>query len=350
MHWLSNKVSVSKLQTWIGKECGTKRVFGPVEIYTSTTEGVTACFHVEGVYSNAPQKVVCKLLFSKLAQNAPNVYALLNRYCPKHTPKMLAWRRDSTGTWLLFEYFTTLKRPTVKSLLETLTHIQVTVSQIENSEIKGIPTLPLVTLPRMLQDAIRDAMLYGNPATGCINPRLPAWAGVTESELRAVSDFSLLDNLLPKVEVWSTELAGISFPMSLYHPDPDFYNAVETTDGSTLIFDWDEAILTNPVLSLGVMAVNGEPPRGDRSNFIVVSDVRDFYLNSLPWGDFTIRQRAYDLAVPLAPIIDLHRIVTHLREAGRYTDIPIYVAAWMLRNRGRWQLHAARRPSHRKVF
>jgi hypothetical protein len=341
--WPTDRVSAAEVRAWVGRECGGVCVNGPVEVYSADACSVTALFHLESSSARDSRDVVCKVLFSRLARSAPNVYSLLNRYCTGRAPLMLAWQRTTVATWVLFERFASVVhyslwgRASAKSLGEALAEVQSTIARLHSSELEGIPTLPVGELPKMLYEITQDAITYGIPAEGSFNPRLPAWAGVTETQLRAISDFSPLNRLSQKVEQWVKKLNGLGFPMSLHHPDLAAANAVETPSGSLLLFDWDEACLSSPVFSLGVMSMAGEPPRGAHGNDVTASEVCEAYLTNLPWGEAMSRRRAYDLAVKLAPIVDFHRIATHLKELGRYMDVSVYTAAWMLRHADRWK-------------
>jgi hypothetical protein len=309
--WPTHRLAATEVRDWISRVApGHPNVTGPVRILQAKDWGVTAVFATDSL-AFPERLVVFKACCVSIFRDAPRIAEILDRSCPGHVPRVLAWRQDHAQTWTLFQPFS---GPTAKSvgtpqalidLARTMAYIQVTVSE-RRSELESLTHLRVREIPTLLESVLAYVReKHERYWVGQEGPRAELMPDLPRVLERARAFHSL-------VERWAEELAADGWPDSLDHPDLHADNAVIQPDGRLLIFDWEEAIVTLPFLSLGELLANAST----YSNTTVAS-VRRAYLEALPWGSFVQRARALDLALLLLPIKKAHEYRQLDRAIGR---------------------------------
>ena len=123
-----------------------------------------------------------------------------------------------------------------------------------------------------------------------------------------------LEPFQAQVEEWSQELASGPWPVTIVHGDLHTGNAIVQPSGSVLIFDWDDAVLSHPFLSVERLLVgawhldteSGSGPWGYIAETPTQAAVRDDYLDAILWGTRDERKRAFNIAMCLAVVKEMH--------------------------------------------
>ncbi|CAA9579668.1 MAG: hypothetical protein AVDCRST_MAG49-4643 [uncultured Thermomicrobiales bacterium] len=297
---------------------------------------------------------------------APRLYALLGRAAPGRVPALLAWDERTGGqTRMLFRPFAgeTIERrrdpAALVALARTVAAIQGAVAALPAGALAatGTPSVLPTDLPAML-DAVLDEATSKHRAT---------WA---EDDGALGRRFGVPDDLIPRLAArrsqavaWADELAAAGGPETVDHVDLHAGNAVVGPDGTTLVYDWEEATRGCGLLSLDRLLVDAwaldaralgategagrattaadddlpeafnHPEANGRPLGATERAVRDAYLDALPaaWGPAAARRRACDLALALAPIKAAHEGLRYAEALGWSRGIPPLAAFCLVR-------------------
>lgn len=338
--WPSTAIDAEEAQAWIASALpGQPRVLGPIEVLQAKEWGVTARFVAvtpdpSGPSHASADEVVFKASWLRLFAQAPEVYALLTRHCQGNVPDLLAAERRGDVTWTLFRAF---DGPTVESLRQpeplldvarTLAHIQSTIADTPDAEKQALPRTALTLMPMMFDAVLRDVR----------DRHTPFWQSVEGQPL--VQHFHLptdsvaqMESYRPFISQWTDELHQANWPESIDHVDLHWENAIVQPDGRILIYDWEEAILSCPFFSLDRLLddareLDGLGEAGDTPSPTELL-LRDAYLDTLPWQTRDRRERAFILALCLAPIKTAYEGIL-LAEALDWDEGMPNVTAWAL--------------------
>ncbi len=309
--WPEALSNPDEVRAWIGEALsGGPEISGPERIYQATVRTVTAQFTVAGA-----EPVVFKASALDLFGGAPRIYELLDRKCAGHVPELVAWRQRKGQTWLLFRSFHGQPldaSPTLDGILalaRTLARIQVTLAALPPGSLSGLPRTPVSQVPRVFETVL-----------GYIGEKHAAhWQGHDGPRAELVP---LVPELLARaaqyhgqVERWAAELAAGGWPQSLDHPDLHLGNAVLQPDGRVLIYDWEEAVLSCPFFSMD--QVLDDVRALDQGHAEAWEpQVRQAYLDALPWGSAEGRERAFALAMLLLPVKKAYEYIQTDRALG----------------------------------
>ncbi len=309
--WPEDRLPLAKIKDWIKANLpGQPQVDGPTHIYGIKDWGVTACFSV-GNSSNV-ENVVFKSPLLPLSFPCGIVYELLSNHCSGAVPNLLARTELEGCRWLLFRPFQGERIQNLNSvealcdLARAYADIQTTIADLPaqlKTQIPGQTVTTLIARYEELLITVEDRYL-------------DFWRTENSHEVEGGSSPPVLDRLKACrswVVDWVEELVAGNWPISINHIDLHPNNAVMQPEGQVLIYDWDEALLGFPFLSLDKLlsaaqelAEEAEVFAGEKGAdgqvWDPVSAVRQAYLNSLSWGTLTAREQAFDLANLLSPI------------------------------------------------
>lgn len=326
--WPADLLDASEVRDWIGAVLpGRPVVSGPAEIYREKGWGVTARFTVTAPKTAPPHPdaphhkptggVVFKASALPLFSYSPAVGELLNRHVPAAAPQLLAHDRRHDQTWTLFAPFEGRKLSDppalgdLRAIARAMAQIQGRVAALPPAETALLPRLPVADLPALFDGIladVRDRHLAAWHADGRATARrfaLPADPRAALAGYRA------------RVGAWADELRSGPWPESIDHVDLRAGNAVRLPDGRLLIYDWEEALIGCPFFSLDRLLDDARKLDQDRTadapaNLVFGGTaltgspseraVRRAYLDAVPWGGRAQRERAFDLALGLAPL------------------------------------------------
>lgn len=237
-------------------------VQGPVRVLQVKRWGVAATYRV------GERLVVVKDAHPPLFPYAAEVHRAVERTCPAATAPLLA--DETTDSWqrTIFEFMPgdnadELDPKPLDRVAEKLAEVQVA---LVDSDLSGLPSYDV--------EGIVHELLADLSATGDQPAETVDW----------------LVGQLPRLQEWSTELAG-RCPQSLDHPDVNPSNALVARE--LILLDWEEAVVGCPMMSLYRLLADAEEAG-------CVDAVKAAYLR--PWQDLTGAARVLDLALRLAPL------------------------------------------------
>jgi len=192
-------------------------------------------------------------------------------------------------------------------LVRTFARIQVAIAATADLDKARIPHLAVAGLPALFDTLIEEAL----------DQHAANWAAPGNALVpRFATPADFLRHLVPfrrRVRAWTVELLAGGWPDSIDHDDLQGSNAVVRPDGQTLIYDWDESIISCPFFSLDRLARDTRsfapcvPPRpAPQRDALPFTPgelaLRDAYTEGIPWNTSAARERAFDLAMRLVPI------------------------------------------------
>jgi hypothetical protein len=273
--------------------------------------------------------VVFKATLQPLFFYAPAVYRLLAQAAPRHVPEFLAaevlggptftdtraragWAPHvaSAQQGRLYALFRPFSGPRVAQsdrpeaaaeMARTAARIQAAVAALPAAARDGVPRVPVESVPEQYEEVLQRIRDYYLPRWLAGKGHFPAEHG----DPRAA--FATMQGLAAKVERWTAELAAGGWPESIDHTDLHTSNGVLHEDGSVLIFDWEEAVISCPFFSIEELTSRC----GGRA-----AEVQAAYAEALPWGTRRERERAVDLGMWLSPITRAHYFEVFHEEFG----------------------------------
>ena len=361
--WPESLLPAEAARAWIASMLpGLPLVVGPVIVHQAKAWGATASFAALGNETTAGgaragREVVLKVAVLPLFVQAPRLAALLHSAAPSHVPQVIAWEQRGPLSLSLFRPFEgqpVAEAHALAPLLEmgrTLARIQAAVAQLPPEATTGLPRTPVTRLPELFEAVTRDVR----------ERQMAFWTGTAPGR-EIAGQFALppdlparLEAARPLIAAWTKELAAGPWPETVDHVDLHAENAVVRPDGSIVIFDWEEALLSLPFFSLDRLLNDArELDLGERAAWSPSPDsplytpsevaLRDAYLAALPWGTPDERARAFALAMALAPIKTAHEGIVFDAALGRGTGVGgSFGTAWALsRALPRWQALAAK--------
>jgi hypothetical protein len=352
--WPEHLLPAEQARAWIsGALPGRPPVVGPLMVLQAKEWGAIAAFAAldAGTLASGARsgrEVILKLTRLPLFAAAPRLAALLHDAAPGAVPEVIAWEQRDTESLTLFPPF---EGPTVaeifalEPLLETgrtLARIQAAVAGMPALATMGLPHEPVIQLPRYFDMVARTVR----------EQQMGHWA----DKGRAIGrQFVLPPDLLARLEAarpwiaeWAAELAAGPWPETVDHVDLHWENAVVRPNGHVLIFDWEEAVLSLPFFSLDRLLNDArELDLGERQAWSVGPDtpldtpselaLRDAYLAALPWGTVAERERAFTLAMALAPIKTAYEGIVLGQALRRDADSSFGITWALARAVPRWE-------------
>ncbi len=340
---------------------GRPAVVGPLIVHQAKQWGATASFaalggeRTPGAARHGSEVILKVAALPRLAQ-APRLAALLHDVAPESVPEVIAWEHRGALTLTLFHPFEgqpVAEAHQLAPLLEmarTLARIQAAVAALPPGITQSLPRMPIGRLPELFEVVLRDVP----------ERQMAYWADTAPGRTIA-RQFALppdlparLEAARPHIGAWTAELAAGAWPETVDHVDLHAENAVVRPDGSILIFDWEEALISAPFFSLDRLLNDArELDLGERAAWSPAAApgvplytpseaaLRDAYLAALPWGTPAERARAFALAMALAPVKTAYEAIILREELGTGADTDADAAfgtAWALaRVLPRWE-------------
>ena len=318
--WPSHLSDVDKTHEWITSVLPEQPdVIGPTTIYAAYNSPpdvrVTARFQVASQQAQHLPDVVFRANHFPLLASSARVHAFLSRHCRGVVPEMLAWQEVDGGSYLLYRAFEgeiVEKTRSLEALIETawtLAQIQAAVAIAPEQDKADMPRLPVEQIPTLFAEMLANIRARYETVWAADGGLLSQWMPFAAAEVLA-----RLEPMRAQLEEWSQELAYGPWPMTIVHGDLHTGNAIVQPDGSVLIFDWDDAVLSQPFLSVERLLVgawhldtgSGAGPWGYIAGTPSQAAVRDAYMDAISWGTRKQRERAFDIAMCLAVIKEMH--------------------------------------------
>jgi hypothetical protein len=347
--WPAALVNAGAVRAWIAAALpGQPQVLGPLLVQQAKEWGVTASFACADAAPEESREVVFKACLLPLFARAPHIYTLLSEHCAGSVPELLAWTAPRAGqTWALFAPFEGERveaihtREALLEMARTLAGIQVTVAGLPAEEKAELPCMPVERVPQWYEAVVHDLR----------ERQASLWRGAGRElaeQLHIPADaVERLEVYRPQVAAWAAELQAAGIPDAIDHVDLQWDNAVRQPDGRMLLFDWEEATLSCPLFSLDRLLNDArELDLGEEAAWAGDADgtlytlgeaaLRDAYLDALPWGTRMARERAFDLAMCLAPVKTAYESMVFADALG-WGGEPSLAAAWSVsRMLARW--------------
>lgn len=311
-------------------------VSGPTDIYAQYTDApdirVTARFEL---LSQSGPGMVFKANYYSLLADSPSFFHLVSQHCPGTVPHVLAWEEREGGSFLLYEAFegevvSNLKSPdALVDTARTLAGIQTTVAALPQAEMTSLPRLEVERLPSVFADVVAHLRVH-HAAWSQDARTLMQWLGFPAREV-----LERLEPVQPDIEEWAQELAASQVPLSVDHGDLHAGNAIRQPDATILLFDWENACLSCPFFSVekllvSAWAVDRLPEDAGPWGWVYGTPtqlaVKQAYLDTVPWGSRTERDRLFEMAMCLAVVKEMHHEIEWATTMGWPNGNPEWTA------------------------
>jgi hypothetical protein len=238
----------------------------------------------------------------------------LTAWFPKYLPELIAV--DTERGWMLMrdggEMLRASIRPTKDAMpwepiIGRYAELQIGLSEhIDEILALGLPDRRLAALPTLYKKLLLDepSLMIGQEK------------GLTPDE------FQKLQDLIPRLEEFCSDLSTVGIPESINHGD--FHDGnVLIKDGRITFFDWGDASITHPFISLRTFFVSIENSLelDDYAFTPEMAALLDLYLE--PFQKFASKDellKAFELSKPIASVISSlswHQGITRMNESMR---------------------------------
>lgn len=349
--WPIHLVDEEEVRAWIASTLpDVSAVEGPIKIEQVKSWGVVARFRVLSQGGDA-QEVIFKASHLPLFTYGPVVDQRLMRYCPEHVPVLLGSQRWADKAWMLYQPFAgtrvsaQLSEATLCQIAVTFTQVQSRITQAPTSDFAAIPRTSIAALPAQFAAVVQEIE----------ERQWPIWHN---DERWLLTEFQIPDDLIPRLKAfstqfahWAAELAAMRWPDTIEHADLQADNAAFAQGGTMILFDWEEATLGCPFLSLYRLLDDARTLDIQAGRTAIIYDgryapselaVRQAYIEALPWQTLSERGRAFDLAMCLAPVRAIHDGMVFAAAQGWAKGIPPQVAMLSTQALLRWEAFARR--------
>ena len=217
----------------------------------------------------------------------------LERHFPSRVPRPLG--NDPLRGWTLLSEFegapldTQTPLEAVQQALRDYAELQIAcIPYLEDLRALGVPERPLECFSEQLQALLYDDFTLHRPG---------ARQFLTGEQIERLRGFEL------ELERRVARLEAFDLPTTLEHGDL-WQNNVQIVAGQGFFFDWTDANLTHPLLSLPLGTFE-TGPWGDEA-------IMDAYLE--PWTRFAPLERLRDALRDAQPLAELHRAIHYHRD------------------------------------
>lgn len=355
--WPEVLLPADAARAWIASVLpGIPPVVGPLIVHQAKEWGATASFAALGGETTATgarggSEMILKIAALPLFAHAAPLAALLHDAAPDAVPQVIAWEQRGGLSLTLFRPFDgqpvaeAHALPPLLEMARTLARIQAAMAGLPPEVTSGLPRMPVARLPELFEAVERDVR----------ERQMAYWVGTARG--RAIArQFALppdlparLEAARPHIAVWAAELAAGPWPETVDHVDLHAENAVVRSDGSILIFDWEEAVLSAPFFSLDRLLNDArELDLGEHAAWSAAAPgaplytpseaaLRDAYLSALPWGTPGEQVRGFALAMALAPVKAAYEGIAMGKALGWGAGSPFGTAWALARALPRWK-------------
>lgn len=225
--WDESVFKIEEVKQWISSCFEDKpKIDDEVEVFRKKKWGLTAAFTTDG------ERYVFKGSSINLFKTGALVDELLERHCPEHVGRLLRVAGWKNNIWMLYEAFEgeplALNKSNLEDLLKVTADIQNKTAYAYDKLIFQLKHTTLTSIAHhvhRIQDYIQEAK---------VDPEI----------IRALWDYR------SSIKTWLEILRFARIPHGLDHRDLGLHNAIRRKDGSLLIYDWEEAIISCPFFSL----------------------------------------------------------------------------------------------------
>ncbi len=268
------------------------------------------------------REVVVKVNHFSFLSGSAAAHRLVHRCSPANVPEVITSEETGTGSMILLATFEgspfdSASRPApLRGMASTLARIQVDCTAESDSEA-GLTTIEPADLPRMFEECFEN-----------IQAHYPVWQtddGKLEKAMGfpAADVLNRLSNLRPNVGRWVQLLEESEIALSIEHGDCHSGNAILRSDGTVLIFDWENACISHPFLSAeklltsgwGMDTGNSGGPWGYIRRTPTQDELKAAYLSAFGEPSSTL-ERSFDAAMCLAVIKEMHHEMDWARLCG----------------------------------
>jgi len=286
-------------------------VEGPISIFadyqTAPDLRVTALFAL--AHPNLDRVVVKANRFPFL-QGSGEAYRIVSQCAPRLTPTLLGSEDSPEGVLLLHTFFEGQPVGDSEALAETaraLAEIQATASPFI-PEARALSRTETAALPELFRQVVEVIHSHFEDA----------WRPDEGGKIAKAMGFpgadvlKKLESLKDEVDEWVEALANSSVALSLDHGDCHAGNAAVLASGGVVIFDWENASIAHPYLSVEKLmtsawaidkGVNGGP-WGYVRDTPTQDVVRNAYLAALG-VEGPVEALAFDAAMCLATVKEM---------------------------------------------
>jgi hypothetical protein len=141
-----------------------------------------------------------------------------------------------------------------------------------------------------------------------------------------------IESFRPKVAEWTQEFLDGDWPMSIDHVDFNVSNAAVQDEGEIVIFDWEEAVISSPFFSIDRLLYDADDFEEDSESIPQTEGqllltpnqmaIRNAYIDAIPWHTRSQRERAFDVAMCLAPVKTAYECEPFNQALGRDHGLP----------------------------
>jgi hypothetical protein len=268
------------------------------------------------------REVVVKVNHFPFLSGSAAAHRLVHRCSPTDVPEVIATEDIGTSSMILLATFegSPLDSNTgpahLRDMASTLGRIQVECTT-ESSAETGLATISPVDLPRLFDECFAKIQAH-YPVWQTDDGKLEKAMGFPAAEV-----LNRLSNLRTNVDRWVQQLQEAGTALSIEHGDCHSGNAILRSDGSILIFDWENAGISHPFLSAeklltsgwGMDTGNSGGPWGYIRRTPTQDELKAAYLNEFVEPRSTL-ERSFDAAMCLAVIKEMHHEMEWARLCG----------------------------------
>ncbi|OZM58322.1 hypothetical protein CIB95_01765 [Lottiidibacillus patelloidae] len=333
--WKEEKVSLDEVLEWIKSVTSATNVKGPEKIFRANDWGITAKFLADG------KEVVCKIGFLPLFQTSPAIYQLLNGASNAHVPNLIKAVEKGQQTWMLFKPFygqdlkESLSLAGIKEAAKTIASIQNEVSKKYMNNSRSIPKIEINELKPFCHTFLDFLEENYAPLWRTNTRKIAEDFRINKDKVAILGEPKTYQTLKASISQICRKLFDVNIPLSIFHLDLHTGNVVTLENGSKLIYDWEEAIITLPFFALSKLLPEAAN-LADEENIsndphlltwnAAQQSVINAYLKELNFNSESNKQHIFDLAMCLAPLIYANQSLQFIDQVGWLDDAAGFLA------------------------
>jgi len=312
-----------------------KVVQGPKSVFADYRQAPDLRFTVQFATDDpSAPNVVLKVNRFPLLSGSGKAHRLVSQCAPALTPELLGCEEGVDGVLLLHRFFQGRPVSDTKDIAyfresaQTLAHIQQAVTNAIGDGY-GLELTETETFPAIFANIINVIRAH----------YADAWEPDTGGQISVAMGFpgiEVLDRLEAiesEVYEWSLALGASAISLSLDHGDCHTGNAVALPEGGVLIFDWENASVAHPYLSVEKLMTSAcrldagieGGPWGYVRRTPTQDLVRDEYLQAYN-SQSDLEAKAFDAAMCLATVKEMRHEMEWARLCGWKHQNPEWTA------------------------
>lgn len=336
--WREDLVKVSDAKQWIVSNISdADSVDGPIEVFRSNDWGMTALLKVNK--TNGFIEVVLKIGFLPLFKTSPSIYQSLEELNSNHVVSYITGQIKESQTWLLFEKFDGEQvrefdnYELISEMAVTMARLQVDFRNLSEKVKRDIPAYDYQKLKRTLEEYISRAVDEFAPVWNSEAHQLNENFNLSIENLEAISKQENLKKMIEVSNEVCDKLAQLNAPLSIYHIDFHTNNASLSEKGEILLYDFEEAVITNPFFVLDKLLYEVSDIEKD-TNLVNLHiqwtpaqrELMNTYLEEFKDIDESLKLKMFDLAMIVSPLLYGYLGTFFLKQVGWEKSMPGYMA------------------------